>query len=82
MEELIRTMSWPIFIAFLIIHTALLLFKKRKAVLFTASIMTGIGAVAIVLGLISFLGLGVYGVLLMLVGLVFYISTKDHMEKG
>ncbi|MCP3033081.1 hypothetical protein LF817_17285 [Halobacillus sp. A1] len=75
-------LSWPVFTILLVLHAALLFFKKKEAVLHLARGMIALGAAAMVIGLFYFLQLGVYGVLLLLVGLVFYIFTKDHMEKG
>ncbi|MFD2924038.1 hypothetical protein [Halobacillus naozhouensis] len=82
MEFSIELVSWPIFILFLIIHGVLLFFKQRKKVLYSSMIMIAFGTASMILGLIHFQHLGVYGVIVILVGLVIYISTKDLIEKG
>ncbi|QAS52039.1 hypothetical protein [Halobacillus litoralis] len=80
MEEILEIIGWPVLLGFLVIHVALLLFKCTKAVLLTSKVMAGTGVLLMCLGLIQHLLLGVYGVIIMLCGIVFNFLTKDHME--
>ncbi|WP_079529580.1 MULTISPECIES: hypothetical protein [Halobacillus] len=77
----IQIISWSIFILFLLIHGALLFLKQMEKLLFSSMVMIVFGTVSLILGLIHFQHLGIYGVIVILVGLVIYISTKDLIEK-
>ncbi|MYL71437.1 hypothetical protein GLW00_11260 [Halobacillus litoralis] len=80
MEELLNSVGWPVLLGFVMIHILLLLFKRRKVVLFISQVMAGAGALLMVIGLIEHLLLGVYGAIVLLSGIVFHFMTKDQME--
>ncbi|UOR10551.1 hypothetical protein [Halobacillus amylolyticus] len=82
MEDLIQIFAWLIFLLFILVQLALIILKKWVIVMFTSGIMTVYGALSMGIGLVSTLRIEIYGVLVLLVGLVLYISTKDRLERG
>ncbi|MCP3026536.1 hypothetical protein [Halobacillus sp. A5] len=80
MEIFYQMFVWPVVITILLVHLALLLLKKKRAVLIFSNILMGAGAAIVILGLFSFVTLGVYGVVVVLLGMIFHVHAKDRMN--
>ncbi|MBA2176245.1 hypothetical protein H0266_15210 [Halobacillus locisalis] len=80
MEILHNYWEWGLIVGLLALHVTLLFFKKRKVALITSRLMIGLGGIALVAGLLFYLKLGMYGVVVLLLGFVLYLTTKDLMQ--
>ena len=80
MELLYSYWEWGLIAGLLSLHVILLFFRKEKVALIASRLMIGAGGIALVAGLLFYLRLGIYGVVVLLLGFVLYLTTKDLMQ--
>lgn len=80
MELLHNYWEWGLIAGLLALHVILLFFRKEKVALIASRLMIGTGGIALVAGLLFYLRLGIYGVVVLLLGFVLYLTTKDLMQ--
>ncbi|RWZ58658.1 hypothetical protein EQV77_06740 [Halobacillus fulvus] len=81
MSDILSWIGWILFALMVLVQLSLLLLKKRQAALFTSRVMIGWGVLATILGLLFYFDLGIYGVIILLLGFVLQSTTKDLLER-
>ena len=71
---------WFLLLALLTLNVGLLLCKKEKAAFLTSNLMIGYGAFALIMGLLFYFSLGIIGVIILLLGVVLHLTTKDLIQ--